>query len=1066
MPRRTVASIVALLAGLFMSPAHYISAQVSTANVTGIVEDSSGARLTDASVKLINSQTGAENSSTSNRVGIFLLPGVMPGTYSLQVEREGFATAQFTGLVLNVGDTKSFVIRMKVGNVAETVNVDASSITTNSVDAAVSTVVGHKFVANIPLNGRSFQDLISMTPGVSTQTPQAFGGGYTAQGDFSVNGQQPDTNSYTIDGVSADIGVGPLGGHTKYASSGNAAGTTALGTTQSLVPIDDLQEFRALTSNYSAEYGRTSGGQFTLLTRSGSNSLHGTVYDYVRYFNADAADWFANFHALFPSLSYRHPYRQNDVGGTIGGPVSIHALHNEDSKTFFFVSTERLRVTEPTAPLVRCVPSNSLIGQVPVPLQNILSALWTLGGGLSTDPTPAETGLDCGIGDSISNPGSVSSTNARIDHAFSSRLSGFARSSFTPSDSLMGSPAFRMRNHVNTQTHLLGTTFQISPNLTNQFRVGYGFSSSLFNADLSDYVPLNMTSGWYPVNFNDAIGIPASSFPSASADVFIHSAGAGESEVMTDEVFGSVHQWNIRDTFATQAGHHFLQSGFDQRHVASYIHPPALNVRVDFFDIQSVLANSASDIAITRSLPAAPVFNQFAAFFQDAWQVSKSLTISGGIRWEVSPAPHGRQGLDAFTASGNIDSPEDLRITPRGTPLWNTSWFNLAPRLGAAWTIKDRTGHELVMRAGAGVFFDTNNRSAARAFSALGFSETVHPNNVAVPVTPAQLDFSVSTSPPFANSLVYAFPRDLQLPYAVQWDLALEKSLGSNQSLTASYVGASGQRLMREQRTDISSRNSSFNEIEWFPAGVTSNYQALQLKFQRSIVRGVQALGAYTWAHSIDWGSIDPAWSLTRANSNLDLRHKFEAAVSWDQQKDLGGKSGSLFWGGWGADIRITARSAFPVTPVGNIYSDPATGNRYFSGVDLVQNRPLYVYGSGYPGGRMLNGGPHAANPAFILPANGTAGNLPRNMLRGFGSNQFNVAVRREFRLRESLGLQFRAEAYNLVNHPDLGYVEPSLTDAQFGQATLMLNQSFGPSGALYAPGGPRSLQVSVRFRF
>jgi hypothetical protein len=1049
-----------------MSSGRHVSAQVSTANVTGIVEDSTGARLADASVKLINGQTGSENNSKSNSVGIFLLPGVIPGNYSLQIEREGFATAQFTGLVLNVGDTKSFVIRMKVGDVAETVSIDASSITTNSVDAAVSTVVDQKFVANIPLNGRSFQDLISMTPGVSTQTPQAFGASYSAQGDFSVNGQQPDTNSYTVDGVSADIGVGQLGGHTKYASSGNAAGTTALGTTQSLVSLDALQEFRALTSNYSAEYGRTSGGQFTLLTRSGTSTLHGTVYDYVRYFNADAADWFANFHAMFPSPSYRHPYRQSDIGGTIGGPVSIHALHSEDSKTFFFVSTEKLRVTEPTAPLVRCVPLYSLIEQAPVPLQNVLSALWTLGGGLSTDPPPVETGLTCGIGESISNPGSVSSTNARIDHSFSSRLSGFARTSFTPSDSFMGSPAFRMRNHVNTQTYLLGTTFQISPKVTNDFRSGYGFSTSLFNAGLSDYVPLNLTYGWHLVNFNDALGIPSSSFPSASADVFLHSAGAGESEVMTDQVFGSVHQWNIRDTFATQAGHHLLQFGFDQRHLASYIHPPTLNVTVDFFDIQSVLANSASNIAITRSLPAAPVFNQFAAFLQDGWQVSKSLMITGGLRWELSPAPHGKNGVDAFTALGNVTSPGSMTLAPRGTLLWNTNWFNLAPRLGAAWVVDNRAGQELVIRAGAGIFFDTNSRAAVRAFSALGFSQTMHSTKVPVPVTANQLDFSVSSTPPYTNSLVFAFPRNLQLPYSVQWNFAMEKALGQNQTFTTSYVGASGQRLLREQRTDINSQNSSFGEIAWFPLGVTSNYQALQLKFQRSMARGIQALGAYTWAHSIDWGSVDPAWSLTRANSNLDLRHKFEAAVSWDQQKVLGRGSGSLLWSGWGADIRITARSAFPVTPIGNIYSDPATGNRYFSGVDQIPNRPLYVYGSGYPGGRMLNGGPNAVNPAFVLPAIGNSGNMPRNMMRGFGSNQFNVAVRREIRLHDSMGLQLRAEAYNLINHPDLGYVEPSLTDALFGQATLMLNQSFGPAGSLYAPGGPRSLQVSVRFHF
>ena len=312
MPRWISIGISAWIIGLILLPARYALAQVSTANVAGLVEDSTGARIPDANVKLINNLTGAENDSKTNHVGIFLLPDVIPGAYTLQIERDGFATVQFTGLVLNVADTKNFVIRMQVGNVTQSINVDASGITPNSADASISTVVDRQFVANTPLNGRSFQDLVSMTPGIVTQSPQAFGAGHGVQGDFSVNGQQPDTNSYTIDGVSADIGVGLLGGHTKFASSGNAAGTTALGTTQSLVSVDDLQEFRVLTSNYSAEYGRTSGGQFTLLTRSGTNTLHGSIYDYVRNNIADAADWFTNFNST-GQLSL--PYQQNDFGG-------------------------------------------------------------------------------------------------------------------------------------------------------------------------------------------------------------------------------------------------------------------------------------------------------------------------------------------------------------------------------------------------------------------------------------------------------------------------------------------------------------------------------------------------------------------------------------------------------------------------------------------------------------------------------------------------------------------------------------------------------------------------------
>ena len=1046
------------IACLILWPAMQAFPQVSTANVTGVVEDSTGARIRDATVKLINNLTGAENDASTNRDGVFLLPGVIPGSYTLQIGRNGFSTAQITGLVLNVGDTKSLLVRLQIGSVTQTVRIDASGLAPSTTSAAVSTVINHKFVANIPLNGRSFQDLISMTPGVITQTPQAFGSGYSGQGDFSVNGQRPDTNSYTIDGVSADIGVGLLGGHTKFASSGNAAGTTALGTTQSLVSVDDLKEFRVLTSNYSAEYGRTSGGQFTLLTRSGTNTFHGTLYDYVRNNAADAADWFGGFN----SYNFVTPYQQNDFGGAVGGPFRIRGLYNGHSKTFFFVSNEELRVSEPTAPLIQYVPSFQFYDATPPAVRIILDNFGGFGIETANNP-PASTGLTIYVPGELSEPGSIRSTSVRIDHSFSPKLSGFIRSTLTPSGSKSLILSSLTTNQLDTQTDTLGFTFQLSAASTNEFRLGYGASTSLLNTvENSLFSPASFGE----VFLNTDLGLPADSFPSAAADVFIHSAGAGDSEVNTDEAFGSLHQWNLRDTFAVQSGHHLLQFGIDQRHLVSTIHPPALSVEADFFNPQSLLANSASDIAITKNLPAAPVLNQFAAFLQDEWQASKRLTLSSGLRWEIDPAPRGRKGADAYTAVGNLAHPSTLTLAPRGAALWDTSWFNLAPRLGAAWIVDRKPGREMVVRTGGGIFFDTDNRAAARAFSALGFSETMHPTNVPVPVTPAQLDFSVSPTAPYTHSLVYAFPRHFQLPYSVQWNVAVEQSLGRNQTFTASYVGAGGRRLLREQRTNINGRNPNFGEIVSFPAGVTSDYQALQLKFQRSISPGVEALASYTWSHTIDYGSIDPAWPLTRANSNLDLRNNFEAVLSWDEHKLAGRGFSEWIFGGWGADARITARSAFPVTPLGNIFSDPATGDRYFSGVDFIPNRPLYVYGSQYPGGRMLNGGPYVGNPAFVLPPEGTAGNAPRNMLRGFADNQINVAFRREVPLHDRLNLQFRAEAYNLFNHPDLGYIDPSITDQLFGQATLMLNQSFGPTGSLYEPGGPRSLQIALRLQF
>jgi len=187
-------------------------AQVSTATLLGVVQDSSKANLPSATVKLVNSQTGAENDSVTDREGEFLLNGVLPGAYTLRIERVGFATTQVSGITLNVGDTKTLLIRMKVGSVTESVEVDASGLNLNTTDASVSTVVDRTFVDSVPLNGRSFQDLISMTPGIVTQSPQAAGQSGNTQGEFSVNGQQPYSNSFIVDGVSANINSGAVSG--------------------------------------------------------------------------------------------------------------------------------------------------------------------------------------------------------------------------------------------------------------------------------------------------------------------------------------------------------------------------------------------------------------------------------------------------------------------------------------------------------------------------------------------------------------------------------------------------------------------------------------------------------------------------------------------------------------------------------------------------------------------------------------------------------------------------------------------------------------------------------------
>ena len=330
---------VAVLLGLPLR----ILAQTTAATLSGTITDQRGALVPGVAVTITNEDTGVSVATKTNGAGIYSAPGLNPGHYRVVVERQGFKQVDVRDLTLNVQDVVSRNFTLEVGGTSETVQVNGSGINMNTTDGSVSTVVDSQFVENMPLNGRSFQSLLELTPGV-TPVP---GGTVGQQGEFSVNGQRTESNYYTVDGVSANTGAQNLW------SIGGTPQETALGTTQSMVSVDDLQEFRISTSTYSAEYGRNPGAQISLQTRSGSNSPHGSTFDYLRNDAMDANNWFND-----NTGTRKTAERQNDFGGTFGGPVYIPHLYNGKDKTFFFFSYEGLRLVNPQPALTVQVPDN------------------------------------------------------------------------------------------------------------------------------------------------------------------------------------------------------------------------------------------------------------------------------------------------------------------------------------------------------------------------------------------------------------------------------------------------------------------------------------------------------------------------------------------------------------------------------------------------------------------------------------------------------------------------------------------------------------------------------------
>ena len=1064
---RACVLVFTCLAGLAICRADELAA------VTGLVTDPNGRSVPGVAVIITNLATNVGARTVTNDQGIYRIPSLQPGIYRITVDKDGFKSIVKSGVELHVQDVASINFELQIGSVNETVTVEAGGLVINTQDATVGTVVDRKYVENMPLNGRSFQDLILLTPGVTTINPQDTGG-FGGRGEFNVSGQRSESNSYSVDGVSANV-LGSVNFRSAVASySGSVPAATVEGTTQALVSLDALEEFRVQSSSYSAEYGRNPGGQFSFVTRSGTNQWHGTAFDYLRNNFFDANDWFNNFFGQPQSAM-----RQNDFGGTLGGPVQIPRIYDGKDKTFFFFSYEGLRLLQPQPSSPNPVPDANLRSNTPAPLQQVLKAFPVQNGPEILTPCDPATDPSCppsgqkpsGLAEFIStwsNPSHLDSVSIRLDHAVSQKLRLFFRFSDTPSDASsrntginVGTPSTVASFSLGSRTYTLGATSAISNRVANEFRFNYSSS------DVKQTEKLDAFGGAQPVDLAKLDGIDPVAMPSYHVNVTLQFSNGFAS---TDQASfaGDQKQWNLVDTLGVSLGAHHLKFGVDYRRLTSTVLGENPVVNYIFLDPSTVQGNNVDEGFGQSSSPLYPAYSNFSAFVADEWRVAPRLTLSMGLRWEVNPAPGSTKGKTnhPYTIQGDFSNPSTFTLGPPGTPLWKTTWYNVAPRIGVAYVLRNKPGRETVVRSGGGVFFDTGQQLGSSGYNALGFSSLSlfgsafgTPASFPAPLSPVQ--GAPIVNPPVAPyGLVDAFYPHLQLPYTLQWNLSVEQALGKSQALTISYVGAAGRRLLQRNLILVRKFNPNFSAVNVFKNGLTSDYDSLQVQFQRRLSQGLTALASYTWSHSIDYGSVDAAFPYVRGNSNFDVRHNVSGAFSYDLPNYFRNHFTSALLNHWGLDDRFTARTAFPETLNGSARFDAVTGERFFSGLNLVPGQSLYVYGPQYPGGRAINGG------AFALPAAGQVGNAPRNFVYGFRVWQMDLAIRREFPIHERLKLQFRAEAFNVFNHPNFGTIDTIFGDPQFGQATATLANSLGSLSPLYQMGGPRSMQFALKLAF
>jgi len=421
-----------------------------------------------------------------------------------------------------------------------------------------------------------------------------------------------------------------------------------------------------------------------------------------------------------------------------------------------------------------------------------------------------------------------------------------------------------------------------------------------------------------------------------------------------------------------------------------------------------------------------------------------------------------------YTIQGS--SPDDWAVAPQGTPLWRLTWFNFAPRLGAAYILHNAPDRETVVRGGGGVFYDTGQQLGSLGFAGPGFSVSSRASGP-FPVLPVLPAIANPPVPPY-NQLL-GFHAHLQLPYTLQWNASIEQALVKSQALTVSYVGSHAARLLQENEF-APANNPNTGDIILVENRLTSDYGALQIQFLRRLSQGLTALGSYTWSHCHDYGSVNFFLGFQRGNCDFDVRHNLSAAFSYDLPNVGQNRFLRAVVNHWALDDRFTARTAFPVTLYGNNLLQP-NGQFYSGGLNLVAGQPVYLYGNncttvlqglgdlqpgqGCPGGR-------AINPNAFVAVDSGLGDDPRNFARGFGAWQMDLAVRRDFPIHERLKLQLRAEAFNIFNHPNFGSVDGQVGDPRFGQATGTVANSLGILSPLYQTGGPRSMQFALKIIF
>jgi len=982
-----------------------LAAQVNQSNISGSVRDATGSMVPSARIELLSTATGFHRETTTNAEGVYSFPALPIGNYRITFSKEGFTPIEIPEVLLSIGQPRTIDVRLEVGNVSSTVLVPTTVEAINRSSAEVGGLIDAEQIKAIPISGRNWASLMLLAPG-------AINYGDGAQRAIRFNGHSLDDSNFTFDGV----------------DTSGVQEQTQKADTRLNIALDAISEFRVSTAVYTAESGAAGGAQINVVSKSGTNWYHGSAFYALRNDALDARSPFDDPTTGLP------PFSLHQFGGSLGGPL-------KKDKAFFYANYEGLRQSLGQT-FINFVPNAAFRAQVLATspeLKPIIDAYPTGG-------TPVDS-----ITDQVTKVANDTvRENAfmiRGDYVFSSKTTAYVR--YNVDHAYIDNPTDALGTH-NVIPHVptnivLQLQHMFSADTVNEWK--FGFNRANYHNYTFGSAPLDVSPGPFD-------GVSGTSLDTEVGNTF-----------------------SYIDNLSLVRGLHTLKMGVDIRRIQ-------LNNSGNTLTTSSISYASADDFINNKAESATYLQGEgvvgnrrtfLQGYFQDEFKVTQNLTLNLGLRYEYYTVAH-----EILDRSAVVDIVGCGGFCPKGTPYYDPNGRDFGPRLSVAWAPSMFHGRT-VIRSGYGIYYGGNQNDdfsdpAESAVPRYSLSSSDFPD-LSYPL----LAFLDPANQLFSPKAIDRHRKDLSYQ---NWDFLIQQQLPWNTVVQVGYIGSAGHHLFSKYTVNLIDPNTGHRPLEDFGSfGLkandgNNNFNAFQASVERRFVNGLLFQTNYMWSHGITDASIGSGEAVAfqnqscracdRGDTNIDVRHTVTTDVVYQLPFGPGKKFlnrdgiTSLLLGGWELSGIAFARTGLPINiTVTRKASDLPDGNTSGQRPNLIPGVPLY------PADQSIS---NWLNPAaFALPAKGTWGNLGRFIARGPGVFEIDSSLTKTFKLSERVGLNFRAAAFNLLNHPQ--YKNPSSSlgsftgsspkpSASFGKITSILNT--GATGT----GAPRRVEFMLRLEF